>query len=73
MIRQGASPRASLALTAMAKASAWVNGRDYVVPSDVRLVFRDVIEHRLIWAPECTGRKALLRDLFQQVSQPKIK
>ncbi|MCI8539435.1 MAG: MoxR family ATPase [Oscillospiraceae bacterium] len=74
MIRQGGSPRASLALTAMAKAAAWVNGRDYVVPADVRMIFRDVMEHRLIWAPECTaGRASLLRDLFKQVTPPQIK
>ena len=47
-ILQGASPRASLALTALAKATAWIQGRDYVLPRDVRFVFRECIEHRLI-------------------------
>ena len=51
MIVQGASPRASLALTAMAKAAALVFGRDFVNPEDVSMVFDDVVTHRLIPHP----------------------
>ena len=54
-IVQGASPRASLALTALSKATAWIQGRDYVLPRDVRFVFHDCIEHRLIWPQEITS------------------
>ena len=39
MILRGASPRATLSMTAMAKAVAFLNGRDYVVPEDVQAVF----------------------------------
>ena len=48
MVHQGGSPRATLALAAMARAVAWFQGRDYVLPQDVAEIFRDVIAHRLI-------------------------
>ena len=75
-ILQGASPRASLALTALAKATAWIQGRDYVLPRDIRFVFQDCIEHRLIWKQEMlelSSRKAALSELFSSVKAPAIK
>ena len=48
MIQLGVSPRGSLALCRMAKASAFLAGRDYVVPEDVQDVVKDVFRHRLI-------------------------
>ena len=42
MIQLGVSPRGSLALCRMAKASAFLAGRDYVVPEDVQDVVKDV-------------------------------
>jgi MoxR-like ATPase len=44
----GASPRASLALVAMAKAMAYLQGRDYVVPKDIRPIAEDTLAHRLL-------------------------
>ncbi|MBQ5405137.1 MAG: MoxR family ATPase [Oscillospiraceae bacterium] len=75
-ILQGASPRASLALTALSKATAWIQGRDYVLPRDVRFVFRDCIEHRLIWSQEMAeadARTEVLTKLFASVKAPAIK
>ena len=75
-IVQGASPRASLALTAMSKATAWIQGRDYVLPRDVRFVFHDCIEHRLIWSQELTDaaeKEQILSQLFSSVKAPAIK
>lgn len=75
-ILQGASPRASLALTSLAKATAWIQGRDYVLPRDVRFVFSDCIEHRLIWAPELArsnDRFRVLEELFDSVPAPAIR
>lgn len=43
----GASPRASIALIRMAKAMAVMNGREYVVPEDVKEVYYDVFAHRV--------------------------
>ena len=75
-IVQGASPRASLALTALSKATAWIQGRDYVLPRDVRFVFHDCIEHRLIWPQEITSageKDEVLEHLFESVKPPVIK
>ena len=48
MVSLGINPRGALALARMAKASAFMEGRDYVVPSDVRAVLPDVFAHRLL-------------------------
>lgn len=48
MLQLGVSPRGTIALTRMAKASAYLNGRNYVVPSDVSDVFKDVVNHRIM-------------------------
>lgn len=48
LIRLGVSPRGTLALCKMAKASAWMNARDYVLPEDVLAVFHDVVRHRIL-------------------------
>ncbi len=52
LVHQGGSPRATLAVAAMSRAAAWVQGRDYVLPGDVQAVFRDTVAHRLL----LTGR-----------------
>ena len=44
----GISPRGALSVCRMAKACAFVNGRDYVVPDDIRAIFCDVCAHRII-------------------------
>ena len=44
----GISPRGALSVCRMAKAHAFVNGRDYVVPDDIRTIFCDVCAHRII-------------------------
>lgn len=46
----GASPRAAIAAAQAAQASAYLAGRDYVIPDDVRKIFRAVISHRVIIA-----------------------
>ena len=51
-IALGVSPRGTLALTAMAKAYALYEGRDYCIPSDIRSVFVDVVSHRLVLSPK---------------------
>ena len=47
-VRVGSSPRASIALDKCARASAWLAGRDYVDPEDVRGVAHAVLRHRMI-------------------------
>ena len=48
MVTLGISPRGALALCRMTKAHAFVSGRDYVVPQDIREVINDVFAHRLV-------------------------
>jgi MoxR-like ATPase len=48
----GASPRAGIALLRVAKARALADGRDYLVPDDVKAVAQSVLSHRLILGPE---------------------
>jgi len=47
----GASPRASIAITSISKAAAYLQGRDYVVPNDIAPLFADTVAHRLILRP----------------------
>ena len=76
-ILQGASPRASLAVTSMSKAAAWVQGRDYVLPADVKLIYPATVAHRIILTPdaEAAGRKAegLVEDILKAVPAPVAK
>ena len=46
-IRCGASPRATIALTLASKATAFLNGRGYVTPQDVKAIAMDVLRHRI--------------------------
>lgn len=47
-IETGASPRASIALHRVCRASAWLDGREYPTPDDVRSVVHGVLRHRMI-------------------------
>ena len=47
----GASPRASLAITSISKAAAYLQGRDYVLPNDITPLFLDTLAHRLVLRP----------------------
>ena len=75
-VEQGVSPRAVLALVQMAKAHALVDGRDYVIPQDVKDVFIDVCAHRLILTARAKFRKEteaqILRDILNEVKPPAI-
>lgn len=70
---QGASPRATLAVAAMAKAAALARGADYVTPADVRRIFHYTVAHRLIPAPQTRDVDALLDDLMRSISAPQLK
>ncbi len=74
-ITQGASPRATLSVTAMAKAVACLRGRDFVVPEDVQEVFSHTVAHRLLLSPLAQGQAAeeILADILQAVPAPKLR
>ncbi len=54
-IEIGASPRGSLGLDKCARAHAWLKGRDYVDPADVRAIVHDVFRHRIALSYEAQG------------------
>ena len=74
---RGASPRATLTVTAMAKAVARLRGRDYVVPGDVREVFSHTIAHRLILSPRAESQnktaEQILRQILDSTPAPKVR
>ena len=63
-LRCGASPRASLALQAAAKALAWLSGRDHVLPDDVVALAPDVLRHRLLLTYESEADGATTDELI---------
>ena len=66
-ILRGASPRATLAMTAMSKSIAQLQGRDYVVPSDVQTVFVTTIAHRILMTPEAQARNVTAEKALQAI------
>ncbi len=72
----GASPRGSLALLKVSRAWAAIQGRDYVLPDDVKIFVHDALGHRLILEPSLWGSKtteiSILDDVLQSVKVPVI-
>jgi MoxR-like ATPase len=66
-IAYGASPRATLAAVAAARALALLRGRTYAVPDDVSECFLDVARHRLVLSYEALADAVLPDDLLEQV------
>ncbi len=66
-IEVGASPRASLALDACSRAHAWLVGRDYVDPIDVRSIVADVFRHRLTLSFEAQGEGKSADDVIERI------
>ena len=70
----GASPRASIALLRLSQARAVVDGRDYVIPDDVKALAVAVLAHRLVFKPSAeirgAGPDSLLRKLIDSEPVP---
>ena len=73
-IAWGASPRGTIALDRCARARAWLEGRDYVLPEDVQEVARDVLRHRVLLSYEAEAEGItpgqVLDALLQRVPLP---
>jgi MoxR-like ATPase len=67
MIEVGASPRATLALTATAKARAFLDGRGFVTPHDVKRVAHDVLRHRLRLSYEAEAEEKTTDDIIDKI------
>ena len=66
-LRYGASPRATIFLTIGAKAHAFLNGRGYVTPQDVKSVAPDVMRHRLLVSYEAEAEDITSDDLIARI------
>ena len=75
-IQIGISPRGALALCRAAKAYAFLEGRDYVVPDDVEAVFTDVCAHRLVLETKARlhelSPEEILSDIAKSVEKPNV-
>jgi len=67
LIAFGASPRATLALAHVAKAHAFLEGREYVVPEDVKAIAHDVLRHRLVLSYEAAAESVTSDRIIDQV------
>ena len=77
LLLRGGSPRATLAITAVAKAVARLRGRDYVVPKDVQEVLFVTLAHRLKLSPKAESQdmdaEQVLRTIMGKVRAPKLR
>ena len=77
MVQLGVSPRGALAVCRMAKAYAYVQGRDFLIPEDVAAVFVDVCCHRLVLATKARMMEerpeTILRAIVSNVDMPVLK
>ena len=67
MIQLGLSPRGALAVCRMAKAYAYVHGRDFVVPDDIAAIFTDVCAHRMLLSSKARLANLSAVDLLKEV------
>lgn len=65
LIQYGASPRASIAMVLCAKAAAFMEGRAYVVPQDIKNVAPDILRHRIILSYEAEAENMTTNDIIK--------
>jgi MoxR-like ATPase len=74
LIQFGASPRASIYLADSAKAFAFIRGRGYVTPEDIKMIGRDVLRHRIILSYEAEAEEMnsddIITEIFDNVEVP---
>jgi MoxR-like ATPase len=63
----GASPRATLALAHVAKGHAFIQGRPFVIPEDVKAVAHDVLRHRLVLSYEAAAEQVTAERIIDQI------
>lgn len=67
VIQIGCSPRATLGLTAAARSLALIHGRDYVLPTDVQAVAKDVMAHRIVLGFDAVADNILPTNVVERV------
>ena len=67
LIQYGASPRATIYLTLAAKAHAFLQGRGYVTPQDIKSIGMDVLRHRVIVSYEAEAEEKTSEDIVKRI------
>jgi MoxR-like ATPase len=67
LLEYGASPRASIAMAAAAKARAFLDGRGYAVPEDVKALAADVLRHRIILSYEAEAQDVPAEEVIRRI------
>jgi MoxR-like ATPase len=67
LIAYGASPRAAIALVRAAKAHAFLSGRGYVTPADIKTLGPDVLRHRLILTYEADAERVTADEVLARI------
>jgi len=67
LIQYGASPRASIYLIVAAKAYAFIQGRGYVTPQDVKSIGADILRHRIIVSYEAEAEEKTSEDIIKKI------
>jgi MoxR-like ATPase len=67
MVAFGASPRAGIYLILAARANAFINGRGFVTPDDIKEVAPDVLRHRVIVSYEAEAENISAADIVQRI------
>jgi MoxR-like ATPase len=75
-VEVGASPRGGLSLFKVARANAAINGRDYVIPDDVKMYAVDALAHRMIMKLEYAlddkvSPAGIVQNVLEKVEAPK--
>ncbi len=66
-IEYGASPRATIALTMGARANAFMRGKNYVTPHDVKVIGPDILRHRIMLTYEAEAEEITTEDVIEKV------
>ena len=67
LVEFGASPRASIYMIDAARAHAFIEGRGYVTPEDIKQVAPDVLRHRIITSYEAEAQEISSADIVQRI------
>lgn len=66
-ISYGASPRGTIALDKCSRVAAWLDGRNYVTPDDIRFIVHDVLRHRLILSYEANADRVSMNQVIDEL------
>lgn len=72
LIAVGCSPRATINLTIASKVYAFLQGRSFVIPEDIKIIAPDVLRHRIILSYEAESLKTedIIKQIFETIPIP---